>query len=902
MGNARLRWTAVLLAAAAVAAVTWIRLRPLGLHGLDAQAAAEVRDRLAGARHLDDATVEAWIAEHPGRFARKVAATRDRLAGAYVYRSEDGRDRVYLGDLDSYLWLRRARQYLRAGTTCDTVVQGDCRDLHTLAPVGGPMRYARSIHIAAIVAVQRVAAWLRPGWPLPSSAMLVPVIVGALGVLPAFALGRRLAGDVGGVSAAIVAGTNATFLARSIGGDDDVWNVVLPLTVVWAVSAALGARRPIGCVGFAALAAGLQTVHALSWRGALVTWGVVVGALALDVAVSAARVLAARHRASATVALRRTSLALVVFSLAGLGLAALRGEASAFLRVPLDAVTALVGGGPAPAPSGEHWPDTLATVSELSHSGLAGIANGVGGALFCFVGWLGLLLLVLPCGRWRPAHFAVLIAGTLLYRGLLAAPEMSRAVLLGLVALPLVAALVVSIGEDDDEERGTRLLVVVWFLAGFLLAWAWVRFTILLVVPFALAFGVALGRLTSWIEQAVAPAWRPAARVAGWLVVTAVLVAPLRNGLAMADAYLPRMQDAWWDSLTRLRREAPEDAVVVAWWDYGYFVEYVAERRSVADGSTLLTHAPHWIARALLAQSQRESAGLLRMLACGSDATPQPEGAGGAWGKLVAHGIDGAASHDLVIALASLDRTAAAERLRAAGLDAAAVEDVLASTHCTPPATYVVVSSTQAAATTWTVLGSWSDKRETLELAGDAAPCRLDGHGMRSCAVHAAFENSLIERFVYPETDPEAGRLVIQPLDGGRVREVAPAEVMLAADGHVRSVEPSADDHSPMGVLIDVERARVVVGTPALLRSTFARLMFLGDVAGSPFEKVDERTAAGERIVTWRVRYKTGRPNAIEQKSFDFLRSRVPLNGSSKSETSTVAPGNLGVPEASLML
>ena len=449
----------------------------------------------------------------------------------------------------------------------------------------------------------------------------------------------------------------------------------------------------------------------------------------------------------------------------------------------------------------------------------------------------------------------MLIAGTLLYRGLLAAPEMSRAMLLGLVALPLVAALVVSIGEeDDDSERATRLLVVVWFLAAFLLAWAWVRFTILLVAPFALAFGVALGRLTSWLEQRAEP-WRQAARVASWLVVAAVLLPPLRNGLAAADAYLPRMQDAWWDGLTRLRGEAPEDAVVVAWWDYGYFVEYVAERRSVADGSTLLTHAPHWIARALLAQSERESAGMLRMLACGSDATPQPEGARGAWGKLVAHGIDGGTAHDLVIAVASLDRAAAAGRLRAAGLEAAAIEDVLASTHCTPPATYVVLSSAQAAATTWTVLGSWSDEPEALGLSGDAMPCGLDGHGMRRCAVRAALEDSLIERFVYPEADPAAGRLVVQPLDGGRAHEVAPAVVLLAAGGQVRSIEPSAGDRSPMGVLLDVEHARAVVGTPALLRSTFARLMFLGDGAGSPFEKVDERMAAGERIVTWRVRY-----------------------------------------------
>ncbi len=167
--------------------------------------------------------------------------------------------------------------------------------------------------------------------------------------------------------------------------------------------------------------------------------------------------------------------------------------------------------------------------------------------------------------------------------------------------------------------------------------------------------------------------------------------------------------------------------------------------------------------------------------------------------------------------------------------------------------------------------------------------------------MRAALADSLIERFVYPEADPAAGRLVVQPLDGSRAREVAPAVVLVAAGGQVRSVEPSAGDRSPMGVLIDVEHARAVVGTPALLRSTFARLMFLGDVSGSPFEKIDERTAAGERIVTWRVRY--GWWNAVKtQKVFDFLSASDPLNGTSGTATSTVAPGNLGVPESSLML
>lgn len=116
---------------AAMGVVGWIRLRPLALPGLGWQAEALVRARVAGAGTRDDAAVDAWVAAHPAVFARKVATTRTRLAAQLRYRADDGREHVYLGDLDSYLWLRRARQYLRAGTTCDAIRDGDCRDLHT---------------------------------------------------------------------------------------------------------------------------------------------------------------------------------------------------------------------------------------------------------------------------------------------------------------------------------------------------------------------------------------------------------------------------------------------------------------------------------------------------------------------------------------------------------------------------------------------------------------------------------------------------------------------------------------------------------------------------------------------------------------------------------------------------
>ena len=124
------------------------------------------------------------------------------------------------------------------------MIDGQCRDTYANAPVGRRNVYNRSLHIAAIVALHRLITWFKPAYPLEASSFLVPVIVGVLGVFPAFAIGARLAGALGGLCAALLAAVNPLFLARSIGSDDDVWNIVLPLFMVWAAIEAISASRP----------------------------------------------------------------------------------------------------------------------------------------------------------------------------------------------------------------------------------------------------------------------------------------------------------------------------------------------------------------------------------------------------------------------------------------------------------------------------------------------------------------------------------------------------------------------------------------------------------------------------------------------------------------------------------
>jgi hypothetical protein len=167
--------------------------------------------------------------------------------------------------------------------------------------------------------------------------------------------------------------------------------------------------------------------------------------------------------------------------------------------------------------------------------------------------------------------------------------------------------------------------------------------------------------------------------------LAALTIAPAKSGYREARKYLPNINQAWWTTLEALREQSPPNAIINTNWDYGYWIKYAAERRVEADGGSLATHIPYWQSRALLSPNDNQAVGVLRMLDCESDATPQPEGQLGAYGKLVALGLDSIAAQSMVLELAGLDFADAKSRLARSGLSEAAQASVLASTHCDAP-------------------------------------------------------------------------------------------------------------------------------------------------------------------------------------------------------------------------
>jgi asparagine N-glycosylation enzyme membrane subunit Stt3 len=888
----RLRRPALLLFALGL--VVWIRLLPLSLAGVESRA-AQIATRQAQPQSA--AFVDAQL------------RASERLKDDLRYEA-GGRSYPYLGDYDSYLWLRHARRVLETGTACDTVVDGECRDMHTHAPVGVRSRYGRSLHIVAIVALHRAITAVAPDFPLPATAFLVPVLVGALGVLPAFGIGRRLGGDLGGLAAALLVSLNPLFLRRSVGSDNDVWNVVLPLFMVWAALVALEARETRRRVLWAVLAASFAGLHAGTWRGWVFTYGVLLCGLVATTLLALA--VARRDRRRTLV---RTATVTIAFYVAAGFLTTIAGSEQSYLRLPASLISPLLPKAAPPAPQSPAWPNTFQTVAELSKPNLASVTAEMGGRLTFFISWLGLLVLLLPTSRWKWWHFFVLIAGNYLYRYLLTTAGIGRPALLALVSLPLAVAVWLRLFADRGEEAdGGELVVAIWFLAALYLSYGGSRFVMLLVAPFGLAFAAGVGRLHLWLDRRLRELRDPLASLARPLLfaaLAAVLIAPVRLAHAAARGTLPRINDAWWDSLGFIRDATPSDAIVNSWWDYGYWIQYVAERRVSADGASLGTHIPHWLGRALVAPMERESAGILRMLNCGSDATPEPEGRHGAYGKLSAQGFDRIAAHELIVALASLDGEGARELLASHGVHQDAVADVLASTHCEPPPSYLVLTSALVPIPAWRALGNWDPRRayaadvaarftgpdavaelmSRLGISQDAAEslyrgveglgsederrqfvspsrgylragwiaCRREAGKDLLCpaGVRIDRQGTVLRTIVFRPQAPRASPLRLERRGGPAGGEQgAPALLIIAGDEGMEEVVLSSPAHPDLAVLIDVPGERVLLGPAYLLRSTFTRLLFLDGRHSRFFTKFDERrTYGGERVTTWRIEW-----------------------------------------------
>ena len=902
----------VVLVLAALAIVGWLRTLPLALAPLDDYARLTIAASSAS-RSPTEANTSARVA-----FA---AALKSKLE----YRGADNQLHVFLGDSDSYYWLRMARNLLRSGTVCDGRVNGRCWDSLARAPLGRPHRYPYSLHVFAIAALHRLISCFRPGYPLPATSFWVPAIIGTLGVLPAFSIGSQLGGPVGGFAAAIIIGLNPLFLDRSIGSDNDVWNVVIPIVVLWAVMEALASATKTRQIAYSLLAALLTALHAATWSGWIFAYYAILLGLVAQLILQAIQARQTPLRVHHS--MRRTALVACTFCVAAtINVAATTDSASALIAHPFHQLPSL-GVSKLTQTSSSLWPEpftanAVVTVNEMVPLDLRAIANGLGGHCYFLLGCLGLLIVLMPRSRWTRRNYTLLFASLLLDTMVVALAHPTSAVPMMLLLLGPIVAISQGIFEltTIDDWGGTGLIIAVWFITGLFLMFEGSRFVIVVLPAFAFACAAALGAAERWIARALAYLTSFDSAIVNGLSIVAlapIVAFPIYNGASAARAYIPEMNIAWWGALSEIREQSPLNSIVICWWDYGYWAEYVAERRVLADGGSLRTHIPYWIAKALLAPSEQQTVGLIRMLECGSDSGSEGERGSGAYAELRSAGLNEIAADDAVLTLAQLDTSGARDYLSRLGLSSEAAQRVFRATNCSPPPSYLVLSSRLNDIPGWRYFGNWDFRRAFIvaysrdfgkgtsdslaaELGYDKPTTRTLVEKARALRTPAEVEDfisssdgyladswlpcvsdqsdwvcrvedrngaevargvRLAAIVVHPDSPPRAGLRVSRDGFGAQVArmdEVAPGSLLIATGEHLSKVAYADSIYPDTAVLFDAPNHRVLVGPRRLLESTFTRLMFLGAGYSNFFEKIDDRLGySGERVRVWKINWNT---------------------------------------------
>ena len=94
------------------------------------------------------------------------------------------------------------------------------------------------------------------------------------------------------------------------------------------------------------------------------------------------------------------------------------------------------------------------------------------------------------------------------------------------------------------------------------------------------------------------------------LMITPMMVPEKSNWVVMGSqipviftgaSYFQAPTNDWTDATNWIKGNTPSDSVIFSWWDYGYWIQTLGERTTLADNSTYSTSQIEKIARTLLA-------------------------------------------------------------------------------------------------------------------------------------------------------------------------------------------------------------------------------------------------------------------------------------------------------------
>ncbi len=572
-----------------------------------------------------DALVETEFKKFLEQNGVQVKTDTEQLSQQYRSQFQDEEGHTYLLEIDPYLWFSQARNVIEHGHLGDKIIDGKSH----FSLRNGRVEKVSSVQWHPYVAAYfyRFLHIFNSDITLMRSMFFLPVVLMGLAVIPAFFIGRRLGGNVGGFFAALLIVINGPLLGRTPAGfsDTDSYSILYPLFIAWLTIEAYHSSDLKRKLLFGGVAGLLVGIYAATWTGWSTIFLFILLALFITVVLTQAALFLKKKEQFKSKENRKHLQGIGLFVgafLVSSGIFVSWFVSSwnffnGFTR-PIRFITLKTVG------VKTIWPNVLTTVAEFNTTSFSNIISQVGGPFFFWLGLMGIVVL-LTRGFKGTKDKVYLILCAVYYVILIALRDQlnNPVFFILMVSIPFMMGALKVLYYHEDVELMYPVLLGLWLLGTAYAFKNGVRFAIFIVPPFALSVGSSVGFFYERAVDLLSKGIHVNVKIAKGIVILILcllVLSPFSQAQQIAKSEVPLINDAWVNTLTKIKEDS-SNGLITSWWDYGHWFAAIGQRKVTFDGGDQGERI-HWVGKSLLTNNEDEAVGILRMLNCAQEDAP----------------------------------------------------------------------------------------------------------------------------------------------------------------------------------------------------------------------------------------------------------------------------------------
>ncbi|MBU1111707.1 MAG: hypothetical protein KJ896_02925, partial [Nanoarchaeota archaeon] len=432
-----------------------------------------------------------------------------QISQQYKSQMQDDDGQTYLLAIDPYYWYNFAKWRIENGHWGNALNSGQ----EWSYSYGGRDGRAMHFELPSFVIIILFSFWsLFSNISIMKASFYLPVIIVGLSLIPAFFIGKKIKGNIGGFFAAIIVAINSALLSRTPAGfsDTDAYQALFPLLICWLFLESFEAKTLMKRIILSISLGLLIGIYILAWQG---------GGFILTI-ISAAAILAIiiKLLLSKFVTKEKLFSSIKSYSIS-FGIFFLSAALSMFLLVRQNAFKGVINVvlgtiNLKDVATISIWPNVLTTVAEFNVIPIMEIVPQMGGKLLFAIALIGIIGLIFN-------------------------------------------------SYNKKESILYPVLLIVWMIATAYGFTRGMRFAILMVPAFALAFGSGCGLIYNYVNGLLHKNIHIGKNLSSFIVIILIcltLISPMMTANVTAKNDIPSMNDAWYNTLTKIQ-ENTSDAI-----------------------------------------------------------------------------------------------------------------------------------------------------------------------------------------------------------------------------------------------------------------------------------------------------------------------------------------------------